>query len=307
MSINKGTVRITGSSIHRNLANGSASGAGYGGGIHNSEGDLIIETSSISRNTAAVATGGVAGGIFHYSHSLIMIDSVVEENTASSFGGLSSGGGGINIQIIDRCSFSFNHGGGLSLGGTHANYTRCKILSNSGHGVRVWFGSKVTFDSCDISSNRVVGKGGGISVEDPSEVVLRLCNLSHNVAVETWHYGGQGGAIFLFQGRVTVISSTLHNNVAESGSTPLLYSTGGAIYSYGGDVTLIDSICSSNTACMGGCVEMQGTHTKSCVSGIRFNHPQQLCHRPTLLCMQWRGLTDRQPRRDRERVQYFSK
>ncbi len=148
------------------IANNSAL-FGEGGGIRKRYGDLTIERSTISNNTASSAGGGmsIADGTF----SVLISDSIISGNIAglSPFSGdpLRQDGGGIFITNGD----------------INAMVERSLIDGNRARqGGGIFFGnaSQITVDSSTISNNSAISGASGIQVT--RNLVLTNSTVSNN-------------------------------------------------------------------------------------------------------------------------------
>ncbi len=188
------------------IANGSVSG-GNGGGILNN-GNLTLQNSRVSGNTAALG-----GGIYNQNGTLTLNNTTVASNTATS------AGGGINIQsgtvnLVNSSSIESNMatsiGGGIANSGT---------LNVTGTGT-----TRISF-----SGNQATNSGGG-GIYTSGVTAVDFSNFVNNQASTI---GLGGGAILNAGGTLTVGNSVFNasplnspNNIAGGftnlgGNTPL--------------------------------------------------------------------------------------
>ena len=178
-NITGGTVAIFGVAIQ----NGNS--GGEGGGIRNS-GILTLIESTISGNTA-----GFGGGIYNPSGTLALTNSSVNGNTADS--------------------------------------TEGGIYNSSG---------TVTLTNSSVSGNTAGHAGGGIYNDSVGNLTLTGSTVSDNFSLGT---SSNGGGIYILSGTVTY--STVSGNTAIFGA---------GLENYAGTLTLINSTVSDNMADSGG-------------------------------------------------------
>ncbi len=240
-----------------------------GGGIHNS-GILLIDTCTISNNTAACAAGcvndvGDGGGIYNSpTGTLTMTDTTLSFNTADNdggavynrglmthTGGLVNGntaevdGGGLNntvgsMMIVSGTTFNGNtaNKGGAAYNFGSMSLNTCSITSaadNKGGGL---------FNSGDATLTRCVVTGcsafigAGVSGQF-GRLTLNECTVDANTA--TAGVGG-GGGISIEVGTLIVNRTTVSHNTAVADGGGILNS---------GTVDLINSTISGNTSTQG--------------------------------------------------------
>jgi hypothetical protein len=109
-----GTLRVVGTAITGNRAD--VFGDGYGGGICNDGGSVVVEDSDISGNVLASTfrtTGGMEGaGVFSYAGTLELVRTRVHHNRAETLGNDAHGGGisawGGVVRISPESDISWN-------------------------------------------------------------------------------------------------------------------------------------------------------------------------------------------------------
>ncbi len=219
-----GEVFILNSTVGSNAAVGGEFGEnGRGGGVHNAaDGELTVEASTISDNTA-----------FQYSNT--------ETGFPNSYGGGVYNNGGIADVINDTTvtGNSANNGGGIyNLYGT-LNATDSSISDNTawnvGGGLVEAAPTTTNLNNVTVSGNSAY-EGGGIYV-DYGTLNATLTTVSGNTAE-------YGGGVYNEWGNVTFADGTVNGNTARSG---------GGIFNDFGTIDLADStIGPGNLATNGG-------------------------------------------------------
>ena len=224
---NSGTLTVTNSTISNNLAV-------FGSGIFN-EGTLTLNNSTLSGNSATFS----GGGIHNFNGEVVVNNSTIINNQVSGYGG----GGGIhntsngtvnlnNSTLSDNTASS--HGGGFNNAGTVAliNSTLSgNAASLSGGGLLNISSGTVTLTNSTLSDNTALDGGGGL--RNNGVVILSNSTLSGNTA------GFGGGILNYFSGTVMLENSTLTGNSTNS--------VGGGLFN-DGTVTLNRSLISGNQA-----------------------------------------------------------
>ena len=184
------------------VTGGNVSGdgpAGFGGGIFNFAGTLLLNRSVVTGNTASNAGGGIASGTMGPGPgaTLTLNNSEVSSNTVPPSG---MGGGGIlNIAgTLDINNSTIDHNSGSGGGG---------IASGNGNGGGP--GSPVTISNSVISDNSATGgeEKGGAGISNGGTLQMNNTQLSGNDAD-----GGFGGGL-LNHGTATL------NNVKATGNS----------------------------------------------------------------------------------------
>jgi hypothetical protein len=105
---NYGTLTVSTSTLSGNLAQGSSSSDGYGGGIYNSGGAVTLSNNTLSGNSATGYPGG--GGIYNYESSTVTLTSTIVANSpkGSNCSGTIAEGVGYNLDSGTSCGFSLN-------------------------------------------------------------------------------------------------------------------------------------------------------------------------------------------------------
>ena len=230
--------------------------SGNGGGIFNDGGEVTIRNSTVTGNVAAggeFGEDGRGGGVHNTSDGELTVDaSTISDNTAFQFSFTETGfpnsyGGGIynNVGIADVINNtivtgnSANNGGGIyNLYGT-LNVSDSSVTLNSawntGGGLVEAAPTTTNLDNVTLSDNSAY-EGGGLYV-DYGTLNATLTTVSGNTAE-------YGGGIYSEWGTVTFADGTVNGNTARSG---------GGIYNDFGTVGLADStIGPDNLATNGG-------------------------------------------------------
>ena len=182
--------------------------AGFGGGIWN-VGTLTISGCTLSGDSAFSSLTGLGGGIFNSpSGKLTVSQSTLSRDTA-----VSAGGGIYNLGMLTASGSTLSNnsaggggGGGFFIGGgsdvgagsATATLTNCTLANNrvpfNGGGVFV-NGGTTTLTNCTVSLNSTFsGDGGGIYISSSTVSILNLINTI--VAGNTRPIGASGPDIF---------------------------------------------------------------------------------------------------------------
>ncbi|HEY7118834.1 MAG TPA: choice-of-anchor Q domain-containing protein [Tepidisphaeraceae bacterium] len=230
-----GTATIANSTIFGNTAKGRF--YTRGAGIVN-YGAMTIDQSTVSKNQAIGAQGGIGAGVFTGDRAALTItNSVIARNKAS--GSFRSFGGG--IFIVEAMTMRNSTVSGNVVDGP--------VIGGHGGGIYAEFAS-VTVENSTISGNIAKGKysrGGGISVGGNSAVTIDNSTISSNTATET-------GGGFYNSGTLDINSSTISHNQAKLGP-------GGGIRNSFGTLTLVGSLISGNKGAVGPEVENENRAT----------------------------------------------
>jgi hypothetical protein len=222
-AVNSGDLVISGSHFENN-ASGNAS---KGGAIYAiNGGDVTITDTEIINNDAQ--TNGAGGGIFVGSAatSFSLSDSVVTGNSAKSGGGLDiRTAGTVTIADSDISSNTTVYGGAGAIiqgAGADVSIEGSTIDGNfmtgggDGGGLKVADRSLVVTDST-ISNNVAGNTGGGISIDRGTKVTINNTTITGNGAVT-------GGGLYASHMPVEINQSTIANNgVSGKGGGVWLY------------------------------------------------------------------------------------
>lgn len=176
------TVTISGVTISRT----SGSTDDNGGAIYDYDGDLTIQNSVISGNSA----NGKGGAIYTYDGTVTIINSSLTGNTALAGGAIYTNDGSIYITNSTLSGNSSTYSGG-------ALYTR---------------DGTVTISNSTFSGNTAGYDGGGISAAYAS-VTITNSTFSGNTATN-----GVGGAVALYSATLSLVSTILANSTASGGT-----------------------------------------------------------------------------------------
>jgi len=203
------------------LQNGTVRGGFFGGGgAINNQGNLTIDQSVLSGNTAV--TG--AGGALFNAATLTITNSTLSGNT--SLGEAGGNGGAI-----------YNSESQQSVPGTIV-IADSTIVSNaadaSGGGIYLSFGS-LTITGSTLSANLASGSGGGLVVTNGASLVATNSTIIGNQAFV-------GGGLRNFTGGTVSLNGV---TIAQNSSTTA--TNGGGVYNSGA-LTLENSILGENTA-----------------------------------------------------------
>ncbi len=155
---------------------------GNGGGIFILSGNLVIESGTVSGNTAK----GDGGGVTLRSGTIEVNSGNIENNTATNGGGISLENGTITVSgnsSYFKNNRAVNYGGGL-------------YVANSLDGSQ----KSVTFSGGTFEGNRAVA-GGGICVSGNINLTASATNLKNNAATN-------GGGVYLLNGGKGTTSMT---------------------------------------------------------------------------------------------------
>ena len=208
-----GILKITGSTVNNNSEH-----SGEGGGLYFGGGTATVSNCTFSSNAASSGEGNSSGGgIFVRSGSLTLTGSTLTNNTAGN-ARVEDGSDGESSSSSDDSSGGGN-GGGRSQGGGlfnscgHVRMTNCNVSSNfaqgAGGGV---FNARGTLDidGSTIAGNSAIHGGGGIFVSGGT-LTINDSTISANSAEQ---YGGG----IANDGTVTIVNSTITNNVGSEGA-----------------------------------------------------------------------------------------
>ena len=214
-------VRIVDSLVTENIA------ALEGGGLWNGSGLLVVENSSIERNSAfgdAADDGG--GGIFNNGGTVVVDGSTITSNFADGTAG--SGGGILNL------------GGVLTVTDSEISDN---ISSRAGGGIEVTAGSTTTLDGVMLSGNSTgpsPGNGGGLHITGDGMVIVTSSEVNDNFA------SAEGGGLWNSSvGTLQVVDTMIVGNVASGAASD---QGGGGVFNDGGTLQITRSTISGNVA-----------------------------------------------------------
>ncbi|AWX32029.1 hypothetical protein AW729_02480 [Methanosphaera sp. BMS] len=227
----RGNLTINNSNLTQNTATGQNNG--YGGAIYNNGGTLTITDSNLTQNNV---TGqyGVGGAIFNdYGGNLTITESNLTQNTATGqiegVGGAIYNTGNLNITQSNLTQNNATGQGQNGYGGA--------IHNNRG---------TLNITQSNLTQNTATGQTedgvGGAIYNWEGTLHINNTNLTQNTA--TGQNTGRGGAIYN-RGNLNITQSNLTQNNATGQTED---GVGGAIYNYVGTLTITQSNLTQNTA-----------------------------------------------------------
>jgi len=253
LSSNTAQGGVGGSTRYNSPYKGGAGGNGYGGGLEVAGGTVTLSNDTLSSN---VAQGGQSGNV--------LIDGPLGDGGNGYGGALQVSGGAASVSGSTLSLNTAYGGSGLDGLGADGGFGYGGALQISG--------GTVSLTSTTLSSNTAQGRsgyGGALQVNSGS-LSLTNATLSSNTAQGgnnayfSGHYAegedgfsyalseggyGDGGALQVNDGLVSLTNATLSSNTAQGGTG--YYGgagNGGALQVSGGTVSLTSAILSSNTA-----------------------------------------------------------
>jgi len=261
------TLTISNSTIKNNIA--TSPGAGFGGGIALTSGDLTIVNSSITGNTAAAGINGYGGGIRIDSGSgdITIRNSTISGNSAYGGGGAMVDGSSGALTVVNSQIFN-NHAG-----------------TDNGGAFYLTDASSVTITNCVFSGNDSASNGGAIYFDSAEAINITGSQFLRNTS------NSDGGAIWTDDGTVNVKSSTFANNTSTTGNGGAIGNAGplditgstfthnvagaygGAIQNNNAGITILRSVFTKNAAFQnGGAIEADGSTSDNDITGSRFSY-----------------------------------
>ena len=158
---------------------------------------LLIETTHIEGNTAS----DNGGGIYITEGKIEINDSFVNKNTAGNDGGAVYGEDGTTLIAVN---------------------TEFNMNTAAGDGGAIKFHDLMTLTSCKVNENVTEDSGGAIYYDD-SDHTLELTDTEVN---SNMSIGGQGGAIKVHEGSLTITRGSVSENRTESGAGSAIYFDG---------------------------------------------------------------------------------
>ena len=242
------TLTVRDSVITGNIASGAAADNG-GGGVFNNGGTLDIRGTILSGNRADGAAGS-GGGLFSTAGDVTVIDSTLARNTANRAGG--------GIEVIDgRVYLGGVTIGGSAAAGNRAGSPNA--APGNGGGLHTSGVASVTVDGGLVASNIAALEGGGLWNQSGAQMVIRNgTTFSRNIANGGDPDTG-GGALFNNGGRLIVRDAVFTNNAARgaAGSGGAIFSTDTDSRTFRGTLEVVNSTFRGNTANRaGGAIEV---------------------------------------------------
>ena len=195
-------------------------------------------------NAASTAGGGtvlVAAGTYSENIQLESGVGVVSDRTGNTTISGSSSFPVVTANSVTNAKldgFTITNGSGTQLG------AGVSIQANS---------SNVTISNCVITGNTASLRGGGISIDDSSAVIVN-CTIINNTVNKIGELGGTGGGIYIVDSSPTIINCITANNTALS--------AGGGIYvdtSSSPNITHND-VCNNSPNNYAGIADQTGTN-----------------------------------------------
>lgn len=180
----------------------------------------------VSGSTAGLITGSDEGaGLTAFNAGIVVRNCTFMSNTAKTGAAMSLGVG--NTISIINCTIMYNtatgfgtaYGGAIRIAGGTANFSGCRVMSNSGYGGGGFHldGGLVKIDRCDISGNTATTTGGALyGYQD--DFTLTLTN---SLIVGNNSTGG-ASAIYCVSSPINVhrmLNCTVADNAASPSST----------------------------------------------------------------------------------------
>ena len=274
--VSESTIRNNSADVTTIPSSGQASEDG-GGGAYVAANDLLLDSATVSGNTATVSnswgdSGG--GGVYVSRGNLEVGDSTISGNTATVIGTSDVG--------FPPSLASSDGGGGAYVSGLSAEFEDSEVSGNRAVATNTWgesggggvyvssrslFGEYIgdlSASGSSFSGNSVVATptsdpnrfashyGGGAIYQDSHDLSLDEVTLANNSVVvngesinqEKYSVNG-GGAIYQYGNRTSITNSTLSGNTAQ---LPLSSrSGGGALMDNGNSSFITDSTLSGNS------------------------------------------------------------
>jgi hypothetical protein len=203
---------------------------GWGGGVYNNSGGLILFNVNLSDNEASIGGNGLGGGIYN--------DGVMNFRTGSLAGNLSRGGGGLynsgnaNIENVSLENNSANSGsgGGIYNGGTLTllNSTikgRTGDIAGAVRGGGLYNDGFLVITNVTLSGNKASSYGGGLYNGNPgTPAEAGLVNVTLNLNQTEISDGGGG---LYNSGNLTSINTIISNSTGGNCSGPEIITSNG--------------------------------------------------------------------------------
>ncbi|AYQ33261.1 choice-of-anchor Q domain-containing protein [Runella sp. SP2] len=257
ISTTNGNLTLNGVTVE----NGSTTTAGGCIQLGGSSGGSLTFENGVLQNCTTTISGGAIGS-FGNVHSITITNSTLQNNSSGFNGGAISQAGTTSTLTVSGSTFSNNRagtagnaqggavyystntGGSMSISSSTFTSNLAQSTSSAARGGGLYFsanaGATGTISTTNFTSNQSLGgssenNGGAIYKAGIGLLTLSECGLSSNSA------NLYGGGIFLNQGDIGMLRSTLSGNVATN-------SGGGIANVSSGILTLINSTVSGNTA-----------------------------------------------------------
>src|SRR5262245_10039715 len=228
------------------------------GGAISSDGNLTLTDCIISDNTVTVGTGE-GGGIWHSTGQLTIDGTTISGNSASSLGGGIFSNG--DVKLLDclvsnnAATTSWGDGGGIWFGTGKLTISNSTISGNTanyfGGGISVYKAQSFSLNNSTISDNTSTNSdGGGMNIDTVTTAVVNNSTISGNSASDDG-----GGVSASGIGLFTVRNSTVAFNTAGD--------VAGGIYVPSDSVDLVSTIVAKNNSAILAAWDILGIVTAS--------------------------------------------
>ncbi|MCM2371630.1 dockerin type I domain-containing protein [Aporhodopirellula aestuarii] len=227
-----GELNINGTTITQNTANSGVNAGNDqgGGGVFNIGGTLNIDNAVISQNVATAGNGN-GGGVMTVGGTVTIDDTMIQANQATrAGGGIENNAGNVTLTGVTVGGANVGDGNttGVNGGGLHA----------SGAGVTVVDGGSF--------ENNVAGEEGGGLWNGPGSMTIRNNTvITQNTANSASNAGNDqgGGGVFNIGGTLDIDDATITSNSATANG-----GNGGGVMTVNGTVTIDDTFIGSNAS-----------------------------------------------------------
>ena len=227
------------------IASNLALNFGQGGGIYNGNNSLLTITSSTIANNS-VDSNGNGGGIYNSAGTLTISDSTFSNNSAEVAGGaVFSNAGILNVTntVIKNNSTQFLGGGFRGSNGNQMTISSSTFSNNSAKigGAISNLKSQATITNTTIDSNTTLpnGNGGGVENDSDSRLTIIDSTISNNLA-------NAGGGVYNHRNSTATITNTTISGNSSNGPG------GGVFNSDGSTISLTNSTITNNLADVNG-------------------------------------------------------
>ncbi len=227
-----GQLNINGTTITQNTANSGVNAGNDqgGGGVFNIGGTLDIDTATITENIATAGNGN-GGGVMTVGGIVTIDDTTIQANEAArAGGGIENNAGNVTLT-------------GVTVGGPLASDGN--IAGVNGGGLHASGASTTVVDGGTFQSNVADEEGGGLWNGSGVMTIRNGATITENTARSGNNVGNDqgGGGVFNIGGTLDVDDATITENVAVAGD-----GNGGGVMTVGGTVTIDDSFIGSNAS-----------------------------------------------------------
>ncbi len=198
-----GSLSVTGSTISSNIANGTS---GSGGGLLSTAGNLVINNSTFTFNTANRAGGGIEVIV----GNVTLTDSSLINNVAGPAGSAAPGnGGGLHVSG-NTANVTLNGG---SVFGNTAAVEGGGLWNQSGSTLIIRNGTLIAANTAsgpaaDDGGGGIFNNGGIVAIDGSVSPIEISGNVANGVA-------GSGGGVFSLGGTLTISNTTIASNEAN--------------------------------------------------------------------------------------------